>query len=361
MNIGRIFKNTGRMLSMMVMLSACTSAGVADAASPVIREIPFKSLEGVCVGNAQSDQGKTGVTVLCFPEGARTGVDISGGGPASRETPVLDPTREDLGIHAIVLSGGSAYGLSAADGVMKCLEEKGIGFDTGFALVPLVVQSSIYDLSYGSAGIRPDSGMGYSACRDALQNNAPRSGSVGAGTGATVGKFCGMKQSQKSGIGYYAVQVGKLKLGAVVVVNAMGDIYAEGRKIAGLMDASRSKYLDSAQALYRLAASKDLFQRSNTTIGAIVTNGKFDKAELTRIAQQTRNAYARCINPVGTLFDGDTIYASSCGEQVAADLNMTGTLAAEVMARAIENAIVSSRMDDAEYLPNCLDIVDKKQ
>ena len=354
MNIIRMFKNTGRMLSMMVMLSACTSAGVADAASPVIREIPFKSLEGVCVGNAQSDQGKTGVTVLCFPEGARTGVDISGGGPASRETPVLDPTREDLGIHAIVLSGGSAYGLSAADGVMKCLEEKGIGFDTGFALVPLVVQSSIYDLSYGSAGIRPDSGMGYSACRDALQNNAPRSGSVGAGTGATVGKFCGMKQSQKSGIGYYAVQVGELKIGAVVVVNALGDIYAKGKKIAGLTNAQRTDFLDSVQELYRLAAPKDLLSRTNTTIGAVVTNGAFDKAQLTRIAQQTRNAYARSIKPVGTLADGDTIYASACGQLVQADVNMAGTLAAEVMEQAIETAVLSAKMDEAEYLANCL-------
>lgn len=319
-----------------------------------MKEIPFAEIEGVQVGNAQNDKAKTGVTVLCFPAGAKTGVDISGGGPASRETPVLDPTREDLGIHAIVLAGGSAYGLAAADGVMRCLEENGIGFDTGFARIPLVVQSDIYDLSYGSASVRPDSAMGYTACKNALRQNSPLSGSVGAGTGATVGKFCGMRQSQKSGIGYYAVQVGELKVGAVVVVNALGDIYAKGKKIAGLTNAQRTDFLDSVQELYRLAAPKDLLSRTNTTIGAVVTNGAFDKAQLTRIAQQTRNAYARSIKPVGTMADGDTIYASACGQLVQADVNMAGTLAAEVMEQAIETAVLSAKMDEAEYLANCL-------
>ena len=179
--------------------------------------------------------------------------------------------------------------------------------------------------------------MGYEACLNALKKNNPQSGSIGAGTGATVGKMCGMKQSQKSGIGYYAMQIGDLKIGAVVVVNAMGDVYAEGRKIAGLMNESRT----------------------NTTLGDDPARWQrfvdFDKAQLTRIAQQARNAYARCINPVGTLIDGDTVYASSCGEQVTADVNMTGTLAAEVMAKAIERAITTSQMDDEEYLSYCLD------
>lgn len=332
----------------------CMVSGNAAASGSV--EIPFTAIDGVQVGNAQSDAGKTGVTVLLFKDSAKTGVHISGGGPASRETPVLDPTKEDLGIHAVVLGGGSAYGLAAADGVMKCLEEHSIGFDTGFALVPLVVQSDIFDLSYGSAKIRPDSKMGYKACLDALNGNHPISGSVGVGTGATVGKICGMAQSMKAGIGYHAVQVGDLKLGAVVVVNALGDIYSpkDGKKIAGLLNKERTAFLDSVSELYTLSTPQDLYSRTNTTIGAIVTNGKFDKAQLTRIAAQATNAYARCINPVGTLADGDTIYASSCGEQVAADVNMVGTLAAEVMAKAIENAVVSSKMSDDEYLKYCL-------
>ena len=153
MYLKKLMKNAAMLLCSMAMMSA---GGEAHGVEIQAREIPFESIDGVCVGNAQSNEGKTGVTVLCFPKGAKTGIDISGGGPASRETPVLDPTREDIGIHAIVLSGGSAYGLAAADGVMACLEENGIGLDTGFALVPLVVQSCIYDLSYGSATFRPE-------------------------------------------------------------------------------------------------------------------------------------------------------------------------------------------------------------
>ncbi|MCR5833793.1 MAG: P1 family peptidase [Selenomonadaceae bacterium] len=317
-----------------------------------MKEISFAEIEGVTVGNAQSNEGKTGVTVLCFKDGAKTGVNISGGAPASRETPVLNPTKENIGIHAIVFSGGSAYGLAAADGVMKCLEDNQIGYDTSFALVPLVVQSCIYDLSYGSAMIRPTSDMGYKACQNALSGNNPVNGSIGAGTGATVGKILGMKQAQKSGIGYYAVQVGKLKVGAVVVVNALGDIYSDGKKIAGLMNENRTDFIDSSHELYRISEEKDLLSRTNTTIGAIVTNGNFDKAQLTRIAEQATNAYARCINPVGTLADGDTVYASSCGNLINADVNMIGTLAAEVLAKAIKNAVEYSRIIDGEYLGN---------
>lgn len=274
---------------------------------------------------------------------------------------MLDPTKENIGIHAIVLSGGSAYGLAAADGVMQCLEEHGIGYDTGFALVPLVVQSSVYDLSYGSAKIRPDKKMGYAACTDALNKGKPISGSVGGGTGATVGKLCGMGQSMKSGIGYHAVQIGKLKIGAAVVVNALGDVYSAstGKKIAGLLNRERTSFMDSVAELYRISQPSDLFTRTNTTIGAIITNGNFNKAELTRIAEQAGNAYARTIKPVGTLADGDTVYAVACGKPVQADINMAGTLAAEVMAKAIEDAVNASKMSEAAYLSHCLGLESK--
>ena len=147
-----------------------------------LKRVPFSTLEGVMVGNAQDDDAKTGVTVLYFPHTASAGVDISGGGPASRETPVLDPTRNNTPLNALVLAGGSAYGLEASTGVMECLEQHGIGYDTGYALVPIVVQSDIYDLSYGSASVRPNKAMGYLACSRALEGNDPRSGNVGAGT-----------------------------------------------------------------------------------------------------------------------------------------------------------------------------------
>ena len=317
-----------------------------------MKEISLTDFGDVWFGNAQDKIAKTGVTVALFPKGACVGVDISGGGPASRETPVISPTTAPTPVNAIVLSGGSAYGLAASDGVMRWLEENRIGYDTGAALVPIVVQSCIYDLTYGSAKIRPDAAMGYAACEAAKVRGELKSGSFGAGTGATVGKLGGMARSMKSGLGIYAVEVGELKLAAIVVVNALGDIYDErnGKKIAGLLTADRKNFSDSRAELYKLTTQTDLSTR-NTTIGMIVTNGNFDKTQLTKIAAMTRNAYARTIKPVGTLADGDTIYAASVGE-VPGDLNMVGTLASEVMSEAIRRAVESSRMDDAEFLKN---------
>lgn len=305
-----------------------------------IREIAITDMPEVSIGNAQSDEAKTGVTVLLFDKkGAVVGVDISGGGPASRETPLTSPVTADNPINAIVLSGGSAYGLAAADGVMRCLEDHGIGFETGYAKVPLVCQSCIYDLGYGSATVRPDSAMGYAACEKALAGGNPSCGSVGAGTGATVGKICGMERAMKSGLGMYAVELGELRMAAVVVVNALGDIFdpSTGKKIAGLLTADGTSFGDSCEELWKMGRRENLFT-GNTTIGAVFTNGKFNKAQMNKIASMTRNAYARCINPVGTMADGDSIYAASAGD-VEADLNVAGTLAAYVMERAIVAAI----------------------
>lgn len=321
----------------------------------LLKEISILDIPGVSVGHAQSEEGKTGVTVLHFPKGAQVGCDISGGGPASREIHLTDSMTADNPMNAVVLSGGSAYGLAASDGVMRCLEEHGIGYDTGYAKVPLVCQSCIYDLGYGSSTIRPDADMGYAACLSALEKSDDRTGNVGAGCGATVGKLLGMRQSMKAGLGIAAVQLGELQIAAIVAVNAFGDIFnpENGQKIAGLMDEKRQTFLDLETVFMQMVtAPRDLFT-SNTTIGCIVTNGKFDKAKLNKIASMTRNAYARCINPVGTLADGDSIYACSVGE-IAADLNLVGTLSAKVMQRAILNAIQSSKIEDGEFLENCL-------
>ncbi len=303
-----------------------------------VREIDITEIQGLRIGNAQDEEAKTGVTVLLFDKGARVGADISGGGPASRETPLTSPVTADNPVNAVVLSGGSAFGLAAGDGVMRYLEEHGIGYDTGYAKVPLVCQSCIYDLGCGRADIRPDAEMGYAACVDA-ERNRPAQGSVGGGTGAAVGKLCGMERSTKSGIGIHAVSLGKLQMAAVVVVNALGDIYDpdSGEKIAGLRSADGQGFSDTCRELYRLSQRTDLFS-GNTTIGAVVTNGNFSKAEMNKIASMTRNAYARCIRPVGTMADGDTIYAASLGG-AEADLNVAGTLAAEVMAQAIQKAV----------------------
>ena len=317
-----------------------------------MKEISIKEMKSLSIGHAQIEKAKTGVTVIYFPDGATVGCDISGGGPASRETPLTNPLTADNPVNAVVLSGGSAYGLAASDGVMRRLEEEGIGYDTGYALVPLVCQSCIFDLNYGSARRRPDADTGYAACDIALEECDDRVGSVGAGTGASVGKLLGMKQAQKSGIGMHVIQVGNLQVAAIVVVNAFGDIFKDGQKIAGLLDHNRKEFLDSSTVMMDIFSKpRDMFT-GNTTIGCIVTNAKFSKAEMNKIAAMTRNAYARCIDPVGTMADGDTIYACSTGD-VVSDINLVGTLSAKVMEKAIAKAVEASRMDDEEFLANC--------
>ncbi len=306
-------------------------------------QIKINEMDGFRIGNSQNYVAKTGVTVIIFDKKATVGVDVSGGGPASRETHLCDPTTADNPINAIVLSGGSAFGLVSADGVMQYLEEHGIGYDTGFARVPLVCASCIYDLNYGYSKTRPDSKMGYNACKEAEKNN-PKSGDEGAGTGATVGKILGMERASNSGLGIFAVRLGELEVAAVVAVNALGDIFdpSNGKQIAGLKSEDGKGFALTKNELYKIAKRTDLFS-GNTTIGAVITNGNFSKSEMNKIASMTRNAYARCINPVGTLADGDTIYAASVGG-VDADVNVVGTLAAEVMEKAIVDAIRSSKV-----------------
>lgn len=330
----------------------------------LIQEIPFQEMEGVSIGHAEDVEAKTGVSVLYFENGAQTGCDISGGGPASRETPLTDSGTADNPLNAVVLSGGSAFGLAAGDGVMKCLEEHGIGFSTGYAHVPLVCQSCIYDLGYGQCDVRPSAEMGYAACEQALKGSDTRIGNVGAGIGASVGKLCGMRQASKSGLGIHAVQMGPLKFAAVVVVNAFGDVYDpdSGEKLAGLMDPERRNFEDIGKqfcqmvmapiSLFQTAENKD-GARMNTTIGCVMTNARFDKAKLNKIASMTRNAYARCIEPVGTMADGDSIYACSVGTETC-DINLAGFLCAKVMEQAIVKAVRMSAIPEKEFLRHCL-------
>ena len=319
----------------------------------VVKTVPFSDLKGISVGNAQDNEAKTGVTVFYFPETACAAVKVLGGGPASRETPLLDAERSNTPINALVLGGGSSFGLEASHGVMNCLEEVGIGYDTGYALVPIVCQSDIYDLSYGKADVRPDIAMGYEACKKALQTNHVESGNIGAGTGATVGKAKGMGQSQKSGIGYAAAQIGDLMVGVAAVVNAYGDIYYRGEKIAGMTGSKRSEFQDAAETLFA-TQPHNLFT-GNTTLVAVFTNGDFDTAALKKIANMSSAGFARAIRPVFTMADGDTIYAVSVGkDKVAANVNVVGTLAADLVEEAIRDAVVSSKIPEEEFLKNIL-------
>lgn len=225
---------------------------------------------------------------------------------------------------------------------MRYLEERGIGFDVGVTKVPLVCESCLFDLAVGDARIRPDQAMGYAACENAQTGNY-RDGNYGAGCGATVGKLYGKDFCMKSGIGSYAVQIGELKVGAIVAVNALGDIYdwKTGEKAAGLLAQDKKSFLALDQEMYRSYEVVENRFTGNTTIGAIITNAKFDKSRLCKIAGMAHDGYARAIRPVHSSADGDSIYALSTGT-IAADLDMVGTLAAEVMAEAILRGVKSA-------------------
>lgn len=334
----------------------------------LFREIPITDIGGFRIGNVENYEAMTGMTVILFNGNNAGGICISGGGPASREAALLSPSVNYHPIHALVLSGGSAYGLDASGGVMKYLEEHHIGYQLGNAVIPLVCQSCIFDLPLGSPRLRPDAEMGYLACLDAEQNKTPKSGIYGAGTGATVGKIRGIWQGQKSGIGYFALQTGYLKIGAVAVVNAFGDIYDyhTGEKIAGTMNEERTAFLHTEEALVKryvnlmpgsfpqnvpgsTASEAETGAHANTTLGAVFTNAAFHQADMNKIASMAENAYGRCIRPVGTMADGDTVYAFSVGNEKA-DINLVGSLAATVLSEAILKAVRSASMPDEEYL-----------
>lgn len=308
-----------------------------------MKEISITEIEGVRIGQAEDMEHGTGVTVILMPEGAPAGLDVRGGGPASRESELLKPLANAGYIHAVVLGGGSAYGLDAAGGVMRYLEERGYGFDVGVAKVPLVCQSDIFDLGYKCASVRPDGAMAYQACLHSEEGNY-RDGSYGVGCGATVGKYMGVSFFEKSGIGSYAVQIGEVKIGALVCVNALGDVYdwKTGEKIAGTHDPASGRYFDTEAMLYQSLEPKENKFTGNTTIGCILTNAKFNKTQLCKIAGMGHDGMARSIRPIHTTADGDSLYAISTGE-VAADQDIMGTLAAQVVSEAISRAVKSVR------------------
>ena len=322
-------------------------------------EISIRDIQGIDIGQTENAAAGTGCTVFVCPAGMRAGVDIRGGGPASRETPLLDPRMAAREIHALVLAGGSAFGLGAANGVMQCLEERGIGFDVGVTKVPLVVQSDIFDLTVGDAFTRPDAAMGYEAARLALDAPNYRDGNYGAGCGATVGKLAGMARCMKTGIGSCAVQIGPLQVGAVVVLNALGDVFdaKTGRQAAGLLTEDKTALCSTVE---QMKASLDVVENKfvgNTTLAAVITNAAFDKAELGKIAAMAHNGYARSIRPVHTSADGDSIYALSVGK-LTADQDLVGTLAAEVVSEAILRAVMSA--ESAYGYPAAADLFGNK-
>ena len=302
-----------------------------------MKTIDIMEVGGFRVGHAQDAEAATGCTVLLFDEPAPAGVSVQGGGPASRDTRILDPMMSAEGIHAILLSGGSAFGLDAAGGVMQYLERQGVGFAVGDVIVPLVCESCLFDLQVGRPDVRPDALMGEAACA-AASRRSPAEGNVGAGTGCSVGKILGMDRAMKSGFGTFAVESGGIRVGALVAVNAVGDIYDGAERIAGVRDDfgrdTTEIFLDSFGEAVAVPGA-------NTTIAAVVTNAALSKAQLSKVAAMAHDGFARAIRPVHTMLDGDSIYAASTGREPS-DVNLAGTMAAYAMERAIVRAVRGS-------------------
>jgi L-aminopeptidase/D-esterase-like protein len=291
---------------------------------------------GIEVGHAQNKKALTGCTVIICRQGAVAGVDVRGGAPGTRETDLLSPGNLVQQVHAVLLAGGSAFGLDAASGVMRYLEENQIGFRTREAFVPIVPSAILYDLDLGDSKIRPDAKMGYRACVNASKNEIAE-GVVGAGTGASVGKMLGKGQAMKSGVGSAGIHIGRgIIVGAIAAVNALGDVYdpKTGEFVAGIR--SEKKTMELMRSLTFNRAPK-----RNTVIGLVAVNADFTKAEMTRVAQMAHDGLARAVKPAHTQYDGDTIFALGTGEKKA-DVSLVGAYAAEVFAEAIVRAVRAS-------------------
>jgi L-aminopeptidase/D-esterase-like protein len=301
-------------------------------------------IEGIRVGHYSDLEALTGCTVILCEEGAVGGVDIRGSASGTRELDALNPLHLVERVHGLVLAGGSAFGLDAAGGVMAYLEERGVGFDAGVARVPIVPAAILFDLRIGSSHVRPDRSMGYRACQ-AAASGPIEEGSVGAGTGATVGKLMGIERAMKGGLGTSSLSLpGGVAVGALVVVNAFGDVIdpETGQILAGLRDSPNGARLLDTTAQLRAGVRPRGYARESTTLVAVATSARLSKVEATKLAQQAQLGLARTIRPVHTTLDGDAVFALATG-RAAADLNALGVTAAEAVAVATVRAIKKAR------------------
>ncbi len=304
-------------------------------------KIPFNKIPGLHVGHAQNLEAVTGCTVILTPAGAIAGVDQRGGAPGTRETDLLRPMHLVEQVHAVLLTGGSAFGLAAADGVARWLEEHRHGFDVGVARVPIVPAAVLFDLTIGRADIRPDDRMGYKSCQNAITESKPLAwGSVGAGTGATVGNILGPAARMKGGIGAAVIEVlPDIFVGALIAVNCFGDVIDPdtGQILAGARKLPNGGFADTMQVLREIPSQPQGL--GNTVIGVVATNAALSKEMVNKVAQMAHNGLARAIKPAHTMFDGDTIFALSTGQGPAVNVNLMGAYAAEAVAQAIVNAV----------------------
>jgi len=329
------------------------------------REDSITNVPGIRVGHAHDAQALTGCTVVLCEAGAVGGVDVSGGAPGTRETDLLRPLHLVQRVHAVLLTGGSAFGLDAATGVVRYLEERGVGFDVQVAKVPIVPAAVIFDLGIGRADVRPDAAMGYAACI-AASTNPPAEGNAGVGMGASVGKILGPAGAVKAGVGSVSLDLGGgAVLGAIVAVNSLGDVVdpASGRILAGARPAKvgpvrvggREVFADTMAVLKSLAGRTVLrfATRSNTVIGVVATDAALTKDEANLVARMANDGIARAVRPAHTLLDGDTIFALSTGRKKI-DVNIVGAFAAEAVAQAVVRAVLMA--ESAGGLPSARDL-----
>ncbi len=308
---------------------------------------------GIQVGHAQDEKALTGCTVVICENGAVGGVDQRGGAPGTRETDAMHPMHLVTEVHAVVLAGGSAFGLDAATGAVRYLEERGVGFDVRVARVPIVPAAILFDLGIGGSDVRPDADMGYQACLNASPN-PPREGNIGAGTGATVGKILGMAGAMKSGIGTASMEIGSgVIVGAIAAVNVFGDVIdpqtnqiVAGARVVqkGPVKVGKGPYFADTLSVMESLIGRTLLgfsSRENTAIGIVATNARLNKEQINKVAQMAQDGLARTVRPAHTMLDGDTIFALATGDKKA-DVNIVGAFGAEVFAQAVLRGVYAA-------------------
>ena len=308
----------------------------------MVKAISIAEFKEIHIGHAQDMAAATGCTVILCPKGAVCGVDVRGGSPGTRDTDALNPVNNRKCVHGILLAGGSSFGLDAAGGVMQYLEEHKIGRDVGCTIVPNVCGAILFDLKCGDYKIRPDKEMGYTACINAFRQPLT-SGSVGAGTGATIGTVNGVEFAMKGGIGSAAFMAGDLMVGAVIAVNCVGDIFdsKSGNFIAGVLSGNKESLACTEELMLDNYKNDRDFFSENTVIGCIITNADLTKAQATKLAAVGQNGLARAIRPAHTVYDGDTIFTLCTGD-IYADPDAIGVLAARAVEAAILDAVTSA-------------------
>lgn len=302
-------------------------------------------IKGIKVGHAGLPDCPSGCTVILPEGGASAGVDVRGGAPGTYGTDSLNPTNLVDRIHALFFSGGSAFGLAVADGVKRFLAERRVGFDSGHGLIPIVAGAIIFDLGLNPTGRYPDADLGYQACLNA-SSDPVKEGCIGAGLGATVGKLYGIERATKSGLGTALIRAASgVEVGALMVVNALGDVVdpSRNRPVSGCREAPLSRRLiDTESELHRLTMIQGFPDGQHTIVGAVVTNVGLNKTQLTKVAQMAHDGMARTVYPAHTLYDGDTIFALSCGRFGPVDVSLVGALAAQATAQAILRAVTEA-------------------